>query len=153
MNSKEHIFDDNFYEVLSYIINDLYVLAKELDWAFLEDNLSLINEVDWKFPKLSQYFTKDEIKEFPLVLIRIFENLLKELSKKSLEISKLEDNQKEKIVLFIKNQIKEKEIKSGYAFPNKILEIVLIEIWLDHIDEIWDVKLETWAFFDKIMTK
>lgn len=148
---NEKILDDNFFEVLWFVINDFFVLSKEIEWAFWWDNLKRKNDKNLKFPNTRKYFTKKEVEELPLILIKVLENLLKDLSRISKELSLYSDNQKQKIVDFINNEIKKKEKNSTFMFPYKFKDLIFFELWIDHIDDIWEARNETNMLLDKIM--
>lgn len=150
-NNIENKIDSDFKKILWYIITDFFVLSKEFDWysswKTFENTKKLqckvLNKDNWKNIKVSKYFTKNEIEEYSEDLIVTLEKILHELDSLSQNIEKLSETQKEGIVRYIKWVLKKREDFAGFKFPMKFRDMLFVELWIDYVDDIWEVKDET----------
>lgn len=148
MENKENILKSDFLEILWYVINDIFILSKEFSWALSWDikewsekhKVRVLENKDSKFKKLNCYFIKEEIDLYYTELTQTLDNLLVELEKMSKEINLIDDEKKEKIVTFIKSEIEKLSAWASFNFPQRFRDMLFIELWLDHIDDIWEAK-------------
>lgn len=157
--SIEKWFQTEFLEILWYIINDIFVLSKEFEWALWWEvnknksttQLNVVNNYKNKFKKVEKYFAEKDLEEYPEKLLKYLEKILSELEEISIEVEKMPDEQKEKLVSFIKKTIKDNEKWASFKFSEKYREMLFIELWIDYIDDIWNAKDETFMLLNKIM--
>lgn len=160
-NNIENKINSDFKKLLWYIITNIFLLSKEFDWwsswKTFENNIKLQWKVfhnhNWENIKVTKYFIKNEIEEYSENLIVSLEKILIELDLISQRIEKLSESQKEEIVRYIKWILKEKEDIAGFKFPMKFRDILFAELWIDYVDDIWEVKNETVMLLEVLMLK
>lgn len=71
------------------------------------------------------------------------------------KIESLSDNDKISILDFILEMIsfREKQVWEGFSFPQNYKDMILIELWLDIVDKVWDATNQTLKILDIIMMK
>lgn len=71
--SIEKWFQTEFLEILWYIINDIFCLSKELEWALWWDinkdksflQVKVVDNYKSKFDKVKKYFKEEDIEKYP----------------------------------------------------------------------------------------
>ena len=48
---------------------------------------------------------------------------------------------------------REKQIWNDFCFPQNYKDMIMMELWLDIVDKVWDAKNETLALLEVIMLK
>lgn len=145
MENKENILETELLEPLWYVINDILVISKEFEWAWKPQEkkvtkMRLLEKFKEICKKSKNYFTDAQILWYPPLLVGTLEKLLEELEIFSLKIKDFPDEKKEKIVSFIKSKLEEISKWKSFNLSQKFRDMIFIELWLDHIDDIWEAK-------------
>ena len=146
--------ENELHEVIWYIISDLYTLSKEFEWYIHGDIISTEKEVIniSKIPLVRNHFSIDELCMYSNELFESLEKLLQELKNREVDIRKISEYDKEKLVAFMKKEVDLLAMSSSwYRIPDKFLDMLFFHLWLDHIDSIWDTKAYTKFILAKIM--
>lgn len=155
-NKITEIPEEEFYEEIGYILSDLHSLSKEFEWYNYGNRTSLVKWL-WNLvvnlPLVAAYFNSWELSLYSKKMFEQLEVLLEEISQKGKKIQMLWEDEKEKLVTFIKKELNLHAKKSSFEFPMKFREMLFVELGLDHVDDIWNIKEYTQFVVRKVMQK
>lgn len=162
---KQEVLDywsDNIKEFLLFAINDIFILWKEIEWSLIwiksNPKMSIKINVNWRpyiFSELSNYFNERDFLHVPIKYVNNLYKLLLELRVIWQKIEKLDEKDKISILDFVTDMIKyrEKQIWNDFCFPQNYKDMIMMELWLDIVDKLWDATNETLALLEVIMLK
>jgi len=162
---KQEVVDywkDEIKEVVMYTINNVLTLSKEIEWSLIlleqNNNKSITIDINGKpfiFSELSNYFYEKDFLDVPVEYFFLLYKSLLELRVLWQKIDNLSEDDKISILDFVTNMInsREKQIWNDFSFPQNYKDMIMIELWLDIVDKVWDAKNETLALLEVLLLK
>lgn len=147
--------ENRVFEFLLTIVNDLFIVSR-----WFNDYLIL-----WKVQKETKknswlnywlvwiYFSLKELNTVPLNYVLEMEKLLLLIRALNEDLSKIDDFKREEILNFINFEIWILESKYEYKFLLRFKDIILHELWIDHLDVTWDAVEETLMLLNLVMMR
>ena len=163
MEKIKEYWSDEIKELLLFTINDVLVLSKVIEWSKIwnkksKQKLSIEISINWKpyvFSELSNYFNEQDFLNVPLNYLNSLYRLVLELKIVWKKIEFLSEQEKISIFDFVTDIIdfREKQARWNFLFDQKIKDMIMMELWLDIVDKIWDAKNETLALLEVLLIK
>jgi len=163
MEKIKEYWSDEIKELLLFTINDVLVLSKVIEWSKIwnkksKQKLSIEISINWKpyvFSELSNYFNEQDFLNVPLNYLNSLYRLVLELKIVWKKIEFLSEQEKISIFDFVTDIIdfREKQARWNFLFDQKIKDMIMMELWLDIVDKVWDAKNETLALLEVLLIK